>query len=115
MLRGDIWLVEFEPVRGSEANKRRPAVIASNDRANSAAARLGRGVVTVIPVTSNVARIYPFQVMLPAATTGLSTDSKAQVEQVRSVDIGRLSRAVGRVSPGALAAIEDALRLHLDL
>lgn len=115
MLRGDIWLVEFEPVRGSEANKRRPAVIVSNDRANSAAARLGRGVVTVIPVTSNVARIYPFQVMLPAATTGLSTDSKAHVEQVRSVDIGRLSRAVGRVSPVVLAAIEDALRLHLDL
>ena len=115
MLRGDIWLVEFEPVRGSEAIKLRPAVIVSNDRANSAAARLGRGVVTVIPVTSNVARIYPFQVMLPAATTGLSVDSKAQVEQVRSVDIDRLSRAVGRVPPVELARIDDAFRLHLDL
>jgi len=115
MLRGDIWLVEFEPVRGSEANKRRPAVIVSNDRANSAAARLGRGVVTVVPLTSNVAKVYPFQVMLPAATTGLSADSKAQVEQLRSVDIERLSRAVGRVSPVELAAMADALRLHLDL
>jgi mRNA interferase MazF len=115
MLRGDIWLVEFEPVRGNEADKRRPAVLVSNDRANNVAARLGRGVVTVIPVTSNVARVYPFQVSLPAATTGLSVDSKAQVEQVSSVAVERLSRAVGRVTPNEMAQIDDALRLHLDL
>ena len=115
MLRGEIWLVEFEPVRGSEANKWRPAVIVSNGRANAAAARLGRGVVTVIPVTSNVARVYPFQVLLPAATTGLAVDSKAQAEQVRSVDIERLSHAVGRVSSPELVRIDEALRLHLDL
>lgn len=58
MLRGEIRLVDLDPVRGSEANKRHPAVIISNDRANSIAARLGRGVVTVLPVTSNVERIF---------------------------------------------------------
>jgi len=115
MRRGDIWLIEFEPVRGSEANNRRPAVIVSNDRANVTAARLSRGVATVIPVTSNVAKIYPFQVLLPASATSLSVDSKAQVEQVRSVDIERLSQPVGRVSPAELARIDDALRLHLDI
>ncbi len=51
MLRGEIRLADLDPVRGSEANKRRPVVIVSNDRANSVAARLGRGVVTVVPVT----------------------------------------------------------------
>ena len=66
MRRGEIRLVDLEPVRGSEAGKRRPAVVVSHDRANAAAARLGRGVVTVVPVTSNVARIFPFQVLLPA-------------------------------------------------
>lgn len=60
MLRGEIRLVDLEPVRGSEANKRRPAVIVSNDRANSIATRLGRGVVTVVPITSNTDRIFPF-------------------------------------------------------
>ena len=51
MLRGEIRLVDFDPSVGSEANKRRPALIVSNDHANAAAARLGRGVVTVIPLT----------------------------------------------------------------
>ena len=115
MLRGDIWLVEFDPVRGSEANKRRPAVIVSNDRANATAVRLGRGVVTVVPVTGNTARVLAFQVLLPAAATGLSVDAKAQAEQVRSVAIERLSRAVGRVGPEGMARLDDALRLHLDL
>lgn len=115
MRRGDIWLVDLNPVRGNEANKRRPAVIVSNDRANAAATALGRGVVTVVPLTSNVARIYPFQLLLTAATTGLPTDSKAQVEQVRSVALERLSRELGQVSPADMAQLDDALRLHLDL
>ena len=72
-----------DPVRGSEANKRRPAIIVSNDGANAMAARLGRGVVTVVPVTTNVERVYPFQVFLPAKESGLDRDSKAQAEQSR--------------------------------
>jgi mRNA interferase MazF len=115
MLRGEIWLVDFEPVRGSEANKRRPAVVVSNDRANLTAMRLKRGVVTVVPVTSNVTNIYPFQVLLAAETTGLAVDSKAQAEQIRSVAAERLKRLIGRLSNIELTALDDALRLHLDL
>jgi mRNA interferase MazF len=115
MLRGEIWQVDFNPARGNEASKSRPAVVVSNDRANATASRLGRGVVTVVPVTSNVARIYPFQVLLPAATTGLAVDSKAQAEQIRSVATERLRRRIGRVSPQELAQLDQALRLHLEL
>ena len=115
MLRGEIWQVDLDPVRGSEANKARPAVVVSNDRANATATRLGRGVVTVVPVTSNVAKVYPFQVFLPAATTGLAIDSKAQAEQIRSVATERLRRRIGRVSPAELAELDQALRLHLEL
>jgi mRNA interferase MazF len=115
MLRGEIWQVDFSPARGSEANKSRPAVVVSNDRANATASRLGRGVVTVVPVTSNIATIYPFQVLLPAATTGLAVDSKAQAEQIRSVATERLRRRIGRVSPAELVQLDDALRLHLEL
>src|SRR4051812_17607919 len=81
MLRGEIRLTDLDPARLSEANKRRPAVIVSNDRANASAAKRGRGVVTIVPVTSNVARVYPFQVLLNAQETGLRVDSKAQGEQ----------------------------------
>jgi mRNA interferase MazF len=114
MRRGEIWQVDLEPVRGSEANKQRPAVIVSNDQANAAAARLGRGVVTVVPVTSNTGKIYPFQVRLPAAG-GLTVDSKAQAEQVRSIAAQRLLRRIGRISAHGLAQLDAALRLHLDL
>ena len=115
MLRGEIWKVDLDSVRGSEANKQRPAVIVSNDRANATATRLGRGVVTVVPVTSNTDKVYPFQVLLSAATSGLAIESKAQAEQVRSVATQRLLRRIGRVSPAEMSDIDDALRLHLEL
>lgn len=92
MRRGEIRIVGLDPIRGSEASKRRPAVLVSNDGANATATRLGRGVVTVIPITSNIRRMYPFQVLLPAAATGLEQDSKAQADQVRSVAVERVGQ-----------------------
>jgi len=115
MRRGEIRLVDLDPVRGSEAGKRRPGVIVSNDRANSVAARLGRGVITVIPVTSNITRVLAFQVLLPAELTGLRVDSKAQAEQVRSVPVDRLGAAVGQLPASTMSTLDDALHLHLDL
>jgi mRNA interferase MazF len=114
MRRGEIRLVDLKPERESEADKRRPAVIVSNDGANVTAERLGRGVITVVPVTSNVNRVLPFQVLLPAVFSGLDQDSKAQAEQVRAVAVKRVGRAVGRLSPPLEAAL-DGLRLHLHL
>ena len=84
MLRGEIRLADLDPAPSGEASKRRPAVIVSNDRANASAARLGRGVVTIVPVTSNVEQVYPFQVLLAAEETALRVDSKAQGEQIRT-------------------------------
>ena len=108
-------MVNLDPARGSEANKRRPAVIVSNDGANSTAERLNRGVITVVPVTSNVSRVYPFQVFLPATECGLPSDSKAQAEQVRTVPIERIGRRVGQLTAPLLAELDEALRLHLAL
>ena len=115
MRRGEICLVDLEPTRGAEASERRPAVIVSNDGANSTATRLGRGVVTVVPVTSNIAHIYPFQVLLLAAATGLQSDSKAQAEQIRSIAAERIGKSLGQVPAGIMLHIDEALRLHLAL
>lgn len=115
MRRGEIRIVDLDPARGSEASKRRPAVIVSNDGANATATRLGRGVVTVIPITSNIQRVYPFQVLLPVAATGLEQDSKAQAEQVRSVAVERVGQQIGQVPAAIMVDIDEALRLHLAL
>ena len=74
-----------------------------------------RGVVTVVPVTSNLARVYPFQVALPAEQTGLRMDSKAQAEQVRSVSVERIGPPLGFVPAHLMAQLDDALRLHLQI
>jgi mRNA interferase MazF len=113
--RGEIRLVDLDPARGAEASKRRPAVIVSNDGANATAERLGRGVIAVIPVTANTSRVYPFQVLLRAGTTGLDRDSKAQAEQVRSVAVERVGTRLGVLTGELMAALDEALRLHLAL
>ena len=115
MRRGNIHSVDLDPARGSEANKRRPAVIVSNDAANVTAERLGRGVITVVPVTSNVERVYPFQVLLPAGETGLDRDSKAQAEQIRSIAVERVGDRLGVVPNSIMLDLDEALRLHLSL
>lgn len=115
MRRGEIATVSLDPARGSEASKTRPAIIVSNDAANAMASRLGRGVITVVPLTSNTGRVYPFQVLLPASLTGLPRDSKAQAEQVRSVAVERVGAPVGQLSAALIAEVDQALRVHLGL
>jgi mRNA interferase MazF len=113
--RGEVRFADLEPARGSEADKRRPVVVVSNNRANAAVVRLGRGVVTIVPLTSNVRRILPFQVLLPAASSGLEQDSKAQAEQVRSIAVERMGSAVDQLPVELMDALDEALRLHLGL
>ena len=115
MRRGEIYLADVEPVRGSEANKPRPVVIVSNDGANGRASSLGSGVVTVVPVTSNVSRILPFQTLLEPRKTGLRRAAKAQPEQVTSIDVGRLGKRIGQLSTPVIGELDEALRLHLGL
>ena len=113
MLRGDVVLIDVDPEDGTDEDRKRPAIVVSNDGANSAAARLGWGVVTVVPVTMEVARVFPFQVLLPARACGLDRDSKARAEQVRSIAAERMGRTVGRVPDELLRLLDEALRLHL--
>ncbi|MFJ3403308.1 type II toxin-antitoxin system PemK/MazF family toxin [Promicromonospora sp. NPDC090134] len=95
---------------------RRPGlVIVSNDAYNAAARRLGRGVLTVVPLTSNVKRVLSFQVLVSKRGSGLAVDSKAQAEQVRAVDMGRLVNRVRKLSTEEESALDDALRVHLGI
>ncbi|MEV0762942.1 type II toxin-antitoxin system PemK/MazF family toxin [Nocardia sp. NPDC050435] len=114
MRRGDLILVDLDPVRGNEVSKTRPAVVVSNEGANRRATQLGRGVITIVPVTSNVENVFPFQVLLEDVA-GLKVTSKAQAEQVRSLSVERVGRTLGRLSTAQVAEVDKALRLHLSL
>ncbi|HEX7004136.1 MAG TPA: type II toxin-antitoxin system PemK/MazF family toxin [Trueperaceae bacterium] len=108
MIRGDICYADLDPSIGSEANKRRPCLIVSNDANNRAA-----NTITVLPVTSNVERIYPFEVLVE---TELGKPCKVQINQVRTISKQRLSGApLTRLPEETMHLVDDALRLHLDL
>lgn len=115
MRRGEIRLVDLDPTVGTEAKKRRPAVIVSNDQAARQVAVLNRGVVTVVPLTSNTENVYLFQTFLSKDRTGLKKDSKAQSEQIRSLDVSRVGPLLGIVPPDLMGEIDETLRVHLGL
>ena len=85
MKRGEIFFAALDPTRGSEIRKTRPVIIVSNEAANRA-----WSLVTVVPLTSNAKMVYPFEVKLTVAESGLSKESKAMAQQVRTIDSSRL-------------------------
>ncbi|MFB9660863.1 type II toxin-antitoxin system PemK/MazF family toxin [Glycomyces mayteni] len=115
MRRGDIYRVDFDPIRGAEANKIRPAVVVSNNMLNEAVGELGYGVITVVPLTSNIKRVLQFQTLLRSADTGLPSDSKTLTEHVRSLSFDRFIQRVGGLNAELLANVDADLRLYLDL
>lgn len=108
--RNEIYLVCLDPTIGSEINKTRPALIISNDINNQIAQT-----VTVIPITSNTEKVYPFETLLTAEESGLPKNSKAKCNQIRTVDKKRLIKSIGKVSMGKLKEVEGSLRIHLGM
>lgn len=115
MRRGDIVWVDLDPVEGSTVRPRRLAVVVGNDGAERSARAVNRGTVTVVPLTSQTKKLAPFQVLLPAKSCGLPNALKAHAEQIRSVDVQRIGSTAGQLPAGLLAALDDAMRLHLGL
>ncbi|MEG4272240.1 MULTISPECIES: type II toxin-antitoxin system PemK/MazF family toxin [unclassified Microcoleus] len=111
MKRGEIYYANLSPTVGSEIDKRRPVLVVSNDANNRAA-----NTVTILPITSNISRIYPFEVLLNPEDSGLSKPSKVQAQQVRTISKQRISSdAVGSLSEEIMQLVNAALKLHLDV
>ena len=111
MKRGEIYYANLSPTVGSEIDKRRPVLVVSNDANNRAA-----NTVTILPITSNVTRVYPFEVLLNPEDSGLSKPSQVQAQQVRTISQQRISSdAVGSLSEEIMQLVNAALKLHLDV
>jgi len=108
--RGEIWLVDLNPVCGHEQAGRRPALVVSVDGFNHGPA----GLVIVIPITTKDMGI-PLHVGVFPPEGGLNEQSFIKCEDVRSVAKERLVRCLGRVEEGTLAEVEDRLRILLGL
>ena len=110
--RGDVCLAELSPTRGSEQAGSRPAIIVSRDAINRFSP-----VVIVVPITGleHKTRIYPSQVVVRAGTGGLTKDSIALCEQVRAISKERLARHLGHLPGSLMAAVDDAMKIALDL
>ena len=109
MKRGDIYYLNLDPTIGEEIKKIRPALIVSNNANNKFSETI-----TVVPITSNIKKVYPFEVLLKKSESSLPKDSKAQCQQIRTVSIERISgKMVGRLSDLLISEINEAIKLHL--
>ena len=108
--RGEVFLVNFDPTIGAEAKKTRPAVVVSNDINNAHSP-----IVSISPITSNVTRVYSFEVEIPPGLAGLKTRSKVMINQTRAVDKIRLIKKLGPLSEKIMLDVNQALKLHYDL
>ena len=108
--RGEIYWVNLDPVVGSEIAKTRPNLVVSNDVNNQFS-----DTVTILPITSNVSKVYPFEVFLPRKLSGLKEDSKVKADQIHTVDKRRLGKVAGTVQEELMEQMEQALKLHLAL
>lgn len=107
--RGEVWVVNFNPARGSEQGGIRPSVILQNDVGNRYAAT------TIVAATTSTIRPYPVTVMLDRGEGGLEQRSMVNLAQLLTVDKSRLERRLGRLPAERMKAVDEAVGISLGL
>jgi mRNA interferase MazF len=107
--RGEIWLVNFNPGRGSEQKGIRPALVVQNDTGNTYAAT------TIIAAITTTIKEFPVTVVVPSGEGGLRQRSMVNLAQLLTIDKGRLQKRLGTLSEVVMEKVDEAIRISLDV
>lgn len=111
MKRGEIYFAALNPTIGNEIQKTRPVLIVSNDIANKYSE-----LVTIVPITSQVKKVYSFEVLLDKELSGLSKNSKAACHQIRTISKLRINnKRIGILDSKLMIQVDHSLLLHLGI
>ena len=109
--RGEVWLTDLDPTRGSEQQGIRPCLVISNNVSNEFAPTA-----CVLPLTSNLSGTkFPINVLLKTAESGLKVDSLVLVGQIRTIAKERLLRKLSEIDTAKMLEVETALKIYLDI
>ncbi len=112
MKQSEIWLVDLDPTKGAEIQKKRPAIIVNDDRLGKLPLKI------IVPITDwkDHYQVAPWMVKIePNKTNGLSKDSSADCFQVRSLSQERLTKKLGTIDKATLQDIKEALKKVFDI
>jgi mRNA interferase MazF len=109
--RGEIWLADLNPTRGSEQAGTRPVLIFQNNVINKYTTTI-----LAIPLTTNLRRAsLPSCVQISIGEGGLAADSVALCHQLRVLDKTRLQKRLGSVTPKTISAIESSVKFTMGM
>ena len=107
--RGEVWLINWNPARGSEQAGRRPAVVIQNDIGNE------KAFTTIVAAISSSVRIFPINIKIEPPEGGLELPSIVKTSQTLTVDKKRLEKRLGRLSKEKMEEVNQAIKLSLEL
>jgi mRNA interferase MazF len=107
--RGEIWLVNWNPSRGSEQAGRRPALVIQNNIGNENAAT------TIVAAISGSLKLYPMNVLIEPNESGLQETSIVNTSQILTVSKLRLEKKLGKLARDKMEQVDKAIKLSLSL
>ncbi len=108
--RGDVVLVDLDPLKETERKKTRPCVVIQNNTGNKYSPNT-----IVATFTSSYEKIYRHEVELSSDVAGLDKDSKAQLDQIYTINADQITETIGKVPQEKMEKIDEALKISLGL